>query len=120
MLSYFINAFYHKSTIYCYFSFFTICLGKLQFSKKRILLIFLEGKGGRKGEKHINVRRKLQPVASHRCLDWDQTHNPGMFSKWGSTRNRTISLLICGTVPNQLSHTSQGLSQFFNTYFTLP
>ena len=61
----------------------------------KYLLILEMWKGGREMEKNINLA--CTPTG-------DRTHNLGMFPDW----NWTGDLLLCETLPNQPSHTSQG------------
>ena len=70
---------------------------------KKILFVFREGKGGRKGGKHQCV------VASHVPPTGDLAHHPGMCPDWES--NRLPFGLQAGTQP--LSHTSHG---YLNIY----
>ena len=52
---------------------------------KEILFIYLEGKGGRRGERNIDVREKHRPVAPRTCPVWgpgDQAQNPALGPDW--------------------------------------
>ena len=66
------------------------------FILKFYFIIFREM--GREGEKH-------QLVAFHTQPNQDLAWNLGMFPD----QNLTGDILLCGTTPNQLSHTGQGL-----------
>ena len=56
------------------------------------LFFWREGKGGRKNERNIDVRQKLQSVASPMRPNRDQTHHPGMCPT-REPRNQTSDLL---------------------------
>ena len=72
----------------------------------RILLIFSERgrEGKREGEKH-GKRERYPSVASHRCPVQGLNLQPRACALTGDGKG---DLLLCGTTPNPLSHTSQG------------
>ena len=63
-----------------------------------------------KSNRNISGREKHQSAASCTCLDWDRTCHPGMCPE----RELNSDLLLCGMMPNQQSHTSQGCAAFLN------
>ena len=62
------------------------------------------GRGEKERERNINVRERHPLAASPMGPDGDQNCNLAMCP----TGNQTGDLSLCGMVPNQLSHTSQG------------
>ena len=69
------------------------CLSAACFLKVFYFIFLERGKGREKmKERNINVRENYRSVSQACAL----------------TRNWTSDLLLCGTTPNQLSHTSQG------------
>ena len=91
------------------FSNYTLLLNCI-FLKRFYLLIFREGKGGRKRETNINVWWYL----THPLLGtWPTTQGRAL------TGNQTGVLLICKLPLNPLSHTSQCLIAFFTGIFSL-
>ena len=62
-------------------------------------------------ERSIDVREKYRSVASHMCPNihtWPGTEPATQAC--ALTRNQTGDLLLCGTMPNLLNYTGQGLS----------
>ena len=71
----------------------------------KILFIFRDREGRQKErERNIDVREKHWSVASHMCPNQDKPTTQASTM----TRNWNRNLLVCGTLPNHLSHTSQG------------
>ena len=66
------------------------------------LFIFREGNGGRKSASNINVQEKHGLAASSMPPTRDLAGRLGVFP----------DLQVCGTMPNPLSHTSQGCNSF--------
>ena len=58
----------------------------------------------------MDLKEKHQQVAFSMCPDWDGTPTQA----YALPRNQTGGLLVCETMPGQLSYTSQGQNQSFN------
>ena len=72
---------------------------------KILLFIFREEGREKERETHTSMReRSIEQLLLVHTLTRDQTCIPGMYPD----QNRTSDLLLCRTMPNQLSHTSQG------------
>ena len=84
------------------------CLLFFFFSPK-VLFIYFESKGGRKRGRETDRLPLMYPQPG----TWPATQ------AYALTGNRTGNLLVCGTTPNPLSHTSQVCSFFLSLFFLL-
>ena len=82
-------------------------IGKKNF-KELIYLLLEMGKGGRRGEKHQCVREILSSCLLH-------MPQPGTrpTTQSRALTRRARDLLFCGMTFSQVSHTSQGETEFF-------
>ena len=74
------------------------------------MLLRLPYRHERERERNNDVREKRRSVASCLCPDWGT--EPAT-QAWALTGNRPGDTLLCGAMPNQLSHTGPGSIPFF-------
>ena len=80
------------------------------FFLKKILFIYFQREGREKDkERNINAREKLIGCFS----PMPRLGTKPTTQACALTRNQIGDLLLCGTMPNQLSHTSRGKLYYF-------